>query len=496
MWELIQANKRKTVFLFIGLGICLVTFGYIVGVYLFKSAQGGLIGIIISLLIWAFMSIKSYFYGDSIILSSSRAKPLTKKMHPQLFNIVEEMTIAANLARRPTLYAIPSLTPNAFAVGIKEDESSIVVTTGLLAKLNRSELQGVIAHEMSHIINRDVLYMTFAQTLLSSILLMMSGSTTNDSSRRHRSYRMSTNKSSGGVLLLIIGLITAGVARMIYFSISRKREYLADATAVRLTRYPEGLASALEKIATDTGNLTVVNKMTAPLYIANPLDKFSSKTHPPLKERIKILRAICDGANYQHYQRAYNYITNNHSNIIPEQALDKASFVPLKEIESTASNKQVSQPNTADLKVERATQNLNRALDDFRFLLCDCGLKIKIPPGFKRNKVACPRCGRIHGLKNASTSPDTVSPYQVSPFDDNPNGTVINEINKEDVSSQTNNQSDVEIKDDILTYIRENPDTWDSFLCDCGHLVQLSPVFKAPTITCKGCGREIKIVDK
>ncbi|MGM0370391.1 MAG: M48 family metallopeptidase [Bacillota bacterium] len=498
MWELIQANKRKTIILFIALGSCLLGLGYAVGFYFSRSTTGGSIGIGLALLIWIFMSAKSYFYGDSLILSASKSKPLSRNMHPQLFNIVEEMTIASNLTQQPSLYAIPSLTPNAFAVGIKEDESAIVVTTGLLSKLDRHELQGVIAHEMSHIINRDVLYMTFAQTLLSTILLITSFNSSKSSSRRHRnrSWR-SSKKSSEGAMLLLVALLTSGIARMIYFSLSRKREYLADATAVRLTRYPQGLASALEKIAADKGQLVVANKMTAPLYISNPLKKFSSKTHPPLKERIRILRKISDGANYRHYQRAYNLVKDNASNIIPDKALSGSDFLSLQD-RTTSSDKSAVAANDSATK-ERETQNWNRALDDFGFLLCDCGLKVKIPASFAKEKIACPRCGRVHKVADASDSPQEVSPYKESPFNNNPDGTEIKKVtksNSKQAEGTEGTDSDVEHLGGELTYLRENPGTWDSFLCDCGHLVQLSPVFKAPKITCKGCGSEIKIIDQ
>ena len=171
MWELIRANKRKSVFLFVTMGFILLLLGYVVGSAYYLDG-GGLFGVVIALIIWGILSLVSYTSGSKILLAVSGAKEVTKDVHPQLFNIVEEMKIASNFPYMPKVYIINSAAPNAFATGVKPEKTAIAVTAGLLARLNRDELQGVVAHEMSHIVNRDVLFMTIAGMMLGSIVLI------------------------------------------------------------------------------------------------------------------------------------------------------------------------------------------------------------------------------------------------------------------------------------------------------------------------------------
>ncbi|MBT4576051.1 MAG: M48 family metalloprotease, partial [Candidatus Cloacimonetes bacterium] len=171
MWELIQANKRNSLFLFFIMGICLLVLGFFIG-GAYAGEDGGFIGLFIAFGIWILMSMLSYFKGESIILMMSKAKKISYNVHPKLFNVVEEMKLAANLPTMPDIYIIPEEAPNAFAVGKKPENCAIAVTAGLLERLNRDELQGVIAHEMSHILNRDVLFMTFSGVLLGSIVFL------------------------------------------------------------------------------------------------------------------------------------------------------------------------------------------------------------------------------------------------------------------------------------------------------------------------------------
>ena len=317
MWELIQANKRRSIFLFIGMGIILILLGYFLGVT-FLGEQGGSFGVFIAFIIWSILSLISYFAGSKVILSLSNAKEVTKDVHPQLFNIVEEMTIASNLPKMPKIYIVNEAAPNAFATGRDPEKSAVAVTAGLLSQLNRNELQGVIAHEIAHILNRDVLFMTFAGVMLGAIVIIsevflrgywIGGGSLN----RYK------NKSSGGgqeqiifmVFAIVLAILAPILARFLYFAISRKREYLADASGVRLTRYPEGLASALEKLSQNRFSLKSANKATAGMYIVNPLKKTGmqisdlSSTHPPISERIKILRGMMHGADYADYQTSY-----------------------------------------------------------------------------------------------------------------------------------------------------------------------------------------------
>ena len=225
MWELIRANKRKSILLFIFMGAILILLGYVIGeVYL--PGKGGYNGIFIALIIWVIWSMIGYFNGSSILLSLSRAKEVTHNIHPQLFNVVSEMKIAANLPAMPKIYIINEEAPNAFATGRKPEKSAIAVTAGLLNRLNRNELQGVIAHEMSHILNRDILYMTFAGVMLGTVVMISeiflrglwySGG----SAARYRSKR--SNKNGGGAMMIIaiaLAILAPILTRLFYFAIS------------------------------------------------------------------------------------------------------------------------------------------------------------------------------------------------------------------------------------------------------------------------------------
>ena len=404
MWELIRANKRKSVSLFISMGLVLLLLGYIVGSAYYPDG-GGTFGVVIALLIWGILSLVSYTNGSKILLAVSGAKEVTKDVHPQLFNIVEEMKIASNFPHMPKVYIINSAAPNAFATGVKPEKTAIAVTAGLLARLNRDELQGVVAHEMSHIVNRDVLFMTIAGMMLGTIVLI--------SQLFLRSfwigggrYSSKSSKSGGGQAQLVIMIVAIAfailgpiMAQLLYFAISRKREYLADASAVRFTRYPEGLASALEKISNSTQELKSANKVTAPMYIANPLKKKGRKlsdltsTHPPISERVKILRGIGHGANFIDYQNAFNTVKGSKQNIIPQTALTDSSPIKLRgagAIPLVGLNKKQTQRDMGDIIMK---------VNKYSFINCTCGLKIKIPPEFKKNSLFCPRCGKEHKIK-------------------------------------------------------------------------------------------------
>ncbi|MCZ6766855.1 MAG: M48 family metallopeptidase, partial [bacterium] len=298
MWELIRSNRRKSMWLFVGMAILLVLLGFGIGTVWFGD-QGGIAGIIVALVIWLSMTLISLNSGGDILLRVSGAKEVTKDVHPRLHNTVEEMKIAAALPVMPKVYIIDQAAPNAFAIGLRGGQSAVAVTAGLLERLNRDELQGVVAHEVAHILNRDSQLMTVAGIMLGSIVLlshvfMRSMWFMPSSSRRYRS-------DSGGspqiqIIILVVTILLAILApifaRLLFLAVSRKREYLADATAVRLTRYPEGLASALEKISSVQIPMETANQVTASMYIASPLSRKGAKlssldsTHPPMSERI------------------------------------------------------------------------------------------------------------------------------------------------------------------------------------------------------------------
>lgn len=403
MWELIQANKRRSVALFIVMGVILILLGYFFGITFF-GAEGGVWGIVLAFILWTVLSLISYFAGSKVILSLSNAKEVTKDVHPQLFNIVEEMTISANLPKMPKIFIVNEQAPNAFATGRNPENSVVAVTAGLLSQLNRDELQGVIAHEIAHIINRDILFMTFAGIMLGAIVIIseifirgqffgMGGSSLN----RYK------NKSSGGgneqIILLVVSLVFAILApilaRLLYFAISRKREYLADASGVRLTRYPEGLASALEKLSQNRFDLKSANKATAGMYIVNPLKKTGMKvadlssTHPPLTERIKILRGMMHGVDFADYQNVYNKVKNNSEQIIPASGLKTVKDIPIL-------GGMISTPALTKKEEQRKLGDIVMGVNGYNFYNCKCGVTIKVPPTFKGDSVKCPRCGEVN----------------------------------------------------------------------------------------------------
>lgn len=402
MWELISANKRKSAVLFLLLGGCLIGIGYAIGSYYYPDAGIGGVGFAVAL--WLLLSAIAYYSGDDIFLYLAGAKQVTSEAHPQLFNVVEEMKIAANLPSMPKVYIIDEEAMNAFAVGRNPQKCAIAVTAGLAARLDRDELQGVIAHEMSHIINRDSLYMTFAGVTLGAIIILSNifWRSSQPGAIRYR-YKSSASRDGLGQLAIVFTILSmlfvilgSLAARMLYFAISRRREYLADASAVRLTRYPQGLADALEKISGDMHPLMASNTVTAPMFIVRPLSgdkpmRFSwESTHPPIAERIKILRNISSGANYIDYQESYSQIMGRKQNIIPHSGLTDKSVLALRK---TAARKS-SIPTRKDSR--RVMGDLMMNLNNYLFINCACGLKIKIPPELDKPDITCPRCGHFY----------------------------------------------------------------------------------------------------
>ena len=248
----------------------------------------------IAVLLAILMNIFSYWFSDKIVLALHRAKSATRQEYFDLWNTTENLSITAGLPM-PRLYIVDDAAPNAFATGRDKEHAVIAVTTGLLKILDKNELEGVIAHELSHIGNRDM--------LLSTVVVVMVGFVALLSDFFLRSQALSSNRSrnnNGGAILLIIGLVLAVltplVATLIRLAISRKREFLADASSALLTRYPEGLANALRKISTTSVPMRSANNATAHLFIANPFGAKSTSglhklfmTHPPVEERIRAL---------------------------------------------------------------------------------------------------------------------------------------------------------------------------------------------------------------
>ncbi|MHC4726527.1 MAG: M48 family metallopeptidase [Planctomycetota bacterium] len=397
MWELIRANKRSSIVLMVVMAAVLLLLGFVIGLGFF-GAEGGFFGLIIATAIWLVLTLISFSSGDQILLASSKAKPVTHDVHPQLFNIVEEMKIAAGLPAMPKIYIINDPAPNAFATGRSPKTASVAVTAGLLGRLNRDELQGVIAHEISHIVHRDILFITLAGIMLGSIVLLsqvfLRGMFYSSMGSRRR---YSSGGKGGGqaqLVLMIVAIVAAILAPimayLLYFALSRRREYLADAGGARLTRYPEGLASALEKIANDPSpQLASVNKVTAPMYIANPFKKKKQRklsdltsTHPPISERVKILRKLTHGVSFKNYSDAFTNVTNKKT-VVPVAALTKED-ISVRQAQADKGQRTEKQM--------RQVGDIMRRVNQFVFLTCACGLKLKIPPNFKSKKVDCPRC--------------------------------------------------------------------------------------------------------
>lgn len=396
MWEQIRSNQIRSVVLTIGMGALLILIGYFLGLA-FDSAIAGLV---IAILIWVILSLVAYFQGDSILLSMSRAKKINRDDHPRLYNVVEEMKIASGLEKMPDIYIIDDPALNAFATGRDPNRASVAITSGLLQKLNRDELQGVIGHEISHVKNRDVLLMAMCGVLLGTIVLLAWYGSRFLIFGGAGSRRSSSSGGGGGaqIIILVVALVFMILApifaQLIYFAISRKREYLADASSALYTRYPEGLASALEKLGASTGQLKSANKATAPMYIVNPFRKKGlkasdlSSTHPPISERIRILRAMA-GASFGDYDQAYSKVHRG-KGVIPAASL-AAATVPITTTKLEGEAGELNEIHRA-----RETSDVMWRLSNYNTITCDCGAKLRVPPKFKEPQIKCPHCGRTH----------------------------------------------------------------------------------------------------
>ena len=300
----IGVNRRNSLLLILVFFVFVLVLGYVIGYAWIGDPTGALFGLALALGAGTVAGLVSYYAGDRMVLAASRAREITHPDAPRLFNVVEEMSIASGLPM-PKVYIIQDSAPNAFATGRDPEHASIAVTSGLLDKLNRDELQGVVAHEMAHVGNYDIRYAMLVGILVGTTVLV------SDFFLRGLWFgggRGGGRREGGGqaqIIMMIVAIVLAILAplfaRLLQMSISRQREYLADATAVRLTRNPDGLADALQKISGDREVLEVANRATAHLYIVNPIKRFEKRskglfsTNPPIEERIKLLRAMETG---------------------------------------------------------------------------------------------------------------------------------------------------------------------------------------------------------
>lgn len=294
MYNEIARNKRKTWVLISLFAIVIISIGWAFG-YQGGSPEGG---IILATIVATVMTLIGYYKGDSVALAASGAKKIERREHPELYALVENLAITAGM-QTPAIYVMNDPSPNAFATGRDPEHASIAVTTGLLSIMTKPELEGVLAHELSHIKNYDIRVMTIVVVLVGSIVLL------SDIALRSFLFRGRRDDRGGGgqaalilfIVAIILTILSPLIAELIKLAVSRSREYLADASGALLTRYPDGLASALEKIAQHDRPLQKANHATAHLFLANPFDPHVTKrfeklfsTHPPIEERIAKLR--------------------------------------------------------------------------------------------------------------------------------------------------------------------------------------------------------------
>lgn len=447
MWQQIQANKRNSyILIFLMLIVLLlmgVAFGGMTAVYLQIEACDALDyneiynfafnGLFIALFVWLILLISAFINGKNTILGLNHAYKLPKHAHKILENVVEEISIAAGMPKPPEIYVIDTPMPNAFATGMSPKNSAIAVTTGLLTQLDRDELQGVVAHEISHIVNRDTMYMIFAGVMLGTIVVLSEmGLRTfrGGSSSRHSSSK-SSGKGEAIIILvcLVLAIILPLCAKILYFAISQRREYLADACAVQFTRYPQGLASALAKISTSVYVYRDADKITSAMYIVHPLDSeiqykntysmFGSlfATHPPTEKRIAVLTKMV-GADFNAYNEAFCKVSGKRKPILKKEELYGCKPLSIKKstkknvdyqangIIATASAAAATamiassvtpqKDNNEDLKQrKRAADDIIWQANNYIFKQCSCGTKLKFPQDYLGQKINCPHCGAV-----------------------------------------------------------------------------------------------------
>ena len=409
MWEQIRANRIRSIMLVILMGAFLVLIGWIIGI---AFANNAIVGLVIALLVWGIMSLIAYFQGDSILLGVAGAKKIQPSDHQRLYDVVEEMKIASGLGKMPDIYIIDDPALNAFATGRDADHAAVAITSGLLQKLNRDELQCVIGHEISHIKNRDVLLMSMCGVLLGTIVIlsfyasriMMFGAIAGGGGGNRRSSSRNSGGGSGALIILVFAILLMILApifaQLIYFAISRKREYLADASSALYTRYPEGLASALEKLEQSATPVKAANQATAPMYIVNPFRNKNmnvsdwTSTHPPIQERIRILRAMAGGASYVNYDQAFRQVKNTQSGVISDKTAAAVGVVGLRA--AVAEGPVEAAPVDDKMSRTREVNDMMYRMNDYTTINCECGAKLKVPPSMQGTLIKCPRCGRPH----------------------------------------------------------------------------------------------------
>ncbi len=485
MWEAIAANRRRSLLLIALLGVVLVMLGAVLGlavgvgtqyvpaaslsdahrapptislwseIVAGRAAAGW--GMVVALGVWLLLWLTAATGGHRVLLRQAGAVEAPREAAPQLHNVVEEMAIAAGLPQPPRVYLIDDSSLNAFAAGYQPGQATVAVTAGLLKRLSRDELQGVIGHEIGHIRNQDVRFMTLASVMVGAIV-MLSDMFLRGVFRGGVGRRSSSRRGGGGgqlvvfAVAVVVALVAPLAAQLLYFACSRRREYLADASAALLTRYPEGLAGALEKISRQGASETAVSKVVAPLYIVNPLQGrtlFSLfATHPPTEERIRILRGM-GGAGLAAYEAAFRQIHGGGSGL-SERTLRESEVVPVRP------------PTDAGREGAARAQAVGELLDHVLPLVvipCACGVRLKLTPDCRLTTLRCPRCGTEQRVPAAELRESPASKRRAARR---------------------------------VRYQRRGGG-WESFRCVCGHAVQLSPSFSAAQIECPKCRQRIDV---
>lgn len=456
MWEQIQANRRRSIALIAGMATALLGLGFFAGEAV-APGGGGWVGLALAGVVFAVQWGVYCGGAESAVLQGVAAHEVGRAEIPRLHNVVEEMQIAAGLKAPPRILLIADPAPNAFAIGRKPENSAIAVTTGLLQRLDRDELQGVIAHEIGHIRNRDVQFMTLAAVMLGAIITLSDLAWR--TIRLGRAGRTRSDSRGGGqaqAIFLLLALLFAAlgpfVAQLLYFACSRRREYLADASGAQFTRYPEGLASALEKISAAPTQVAFANRTTAAMMIVNPLRAASARlpffsTHPPTAERVRILRGMA-GASLADYEAACAVARGK--GVLGARALAEA---PRVERRAASTEGPILDP--------RGAREAAAALSGYVTVSCGCGLETRVPASHPQSEIRCIRCGSRLALPAAGASSGPAEAVAPAPQE--------------------------------LQFQRQSRG-WESFRCACGRVMPISPGFLGTHLHCSRCGRRIAVL--
>jgi heat shock protein HtpX len=398
VWEQIRSNRRRSACVIAVMGVLLVATGVALGTVFAPGREGMFGGGLVALAIWLVLWAVTASRGDDIMLRIAGAREIEKRDHPVLFNVVEEMVIAAQLGARPRIFIVDDPSPNAFAAGRDPSKASVAVTTGLLEILDRDELQGVVAHEIGHIANRDVALMTTMGIMLGAIVLLaelgLRGLWLGGGARRSRS--SSRDGGAEGVLAVVaiaLMILAPVFAQLIYFALSRRREYLADASGALFTRYPDGLASALEKLGAAGLPQADTSRVTRPMYIVRPLSEGERRraaspfaTHPPLGKRVRILRGMAGRADPAAYEQAFRAVTRR-------RVVGARTLAASRPVESQAPRPIAASERTTRRQRARQASDAFLSASGYQQHACGyCGATLKIPPRLRGKIRSCPRC--------------------------------------------------------------------------------------------------------